>query len=409
MPLTLYRRHRSDCKANHPKDLRSGEFEERKKKWRRCDCLITASGTISGDFRRQYTGQWDWEKARAAAAQWEKANSWDGKVVLPEPEPEVIIQDRITIERATKSFLADRLENSAPGTYRKYGLLLKQFKSFSEHRGHVIIDQWQPNDVREFRTGWAISHQTASRRLSMLKLFFEYCVSNEWLARNPARLVKSPRGRDAGENRQKLPFSDEELKRMYDACLKYGLTAKFFWTGEDLADFISISIYTGLRISDVAQFRIDRMNKNGEILVRTTKSGTDVCTWVPEWLQDRIRVRAKKHGPFIFGSHRTTSLDVITDLWRRKLKNLWATCGPWKAVPTPHRFRHTFARILLQKPGVTVRDVAELLGNTEQMVLKSYSAWVKERQTRLTNILKEAFQDKPKPNVVAINARGKGA
>jgi len=63
----------------------------------------------------------------------------------------------------------------------------------------------------------------------------------------------------------------------------------------------------------------------------------------------------------------------------------------------------------LQKPGVTVRDVAELLGNTEQMVLKSYSAWVKERQTRLTNILKEAFQDKPKPNVVAINARGKGA
>ena len=51
---------------------------------------------------------------------------------------------------------------------------------------------------------------------------------------------------------------------------------------------------------------------------------------------------------------------VITDIWRRKLKCLGNLCGPWKEELTPHRFRHTFARILLQKPGVTVRDVAEL-------------------------------------------------
>jgi integrase len=76
--------------------------------------------------------------------------------------------------------------------------------------------------------------------------------------------------------------------------------------------------------------------------------------------------------------------------------------GPWKDKPTPHRFRHTFARILLQKPGVTVRDVAELLGNTEEMVRRHYSAWVVERQERFTRILREAFDDKPKPTLVAI-------
>src|SRR5207244_10408143 len=64
---------------------------------------------------------------------------------------------------------------------------------------------------------------------------------------------------------QKLPFTDEELKRMYDACHKYGKTSKYKWTGEDLADFISLSIYTGLRISDVALFQIDRMLPTGEI------------------------------------------------------------------------------------------------------------------------------------------------
>jgi di/tripeptidase len=56
----------------------------------------------------------------------------------------------------------------------------------------------------------------------------------------------------------------------------------------------------------------------------------------------------------------------------------------------------------LQKPGVTVRDVAELLGNTEEMVKKRYSAWVPERQARLTKILQEAFDDKPKPKLLAI-------
>lgn len=216
--------------------------------------------------------------------------------------------------------------------------------------------------------------------------------------------MKNPKSKDTADarNEQKFPFSDEELNRMYDACQHYGTGPKHTWTGEDLADFISLSIYTGLRISDVARFDTSRMLPTGEIRVRTTKANTHVYTWVPEWLQHRIRERAKKHGPKIFGEHTTTTLDVITDLWRRKLNTLWASCGPWEHKPTPHRFRHTFARILLQKQGVTVRDVAELLGNTEEMVSKRYSAWVPERQARLTKILQDAFADKPKPKLVKI-------
>ncbi len=119
--------------------------------------------------------------------------------------------------------------------------------------------------------------------MSMVKAFFEYCLSNEWINRNPARLIKNPKTRDAADKRndQKLPFTDAEIKKMYEACPKYGMTPKHKWTGEDLADFISLSIYTGLRISDVAQFQIDRMQPTGEIRIRTTKAGTNVYTWVP--------------------------------------------------------------------------------------------------------------------------------
>jgi integrase len=281
-----------------------------------------------------------------------------------------------------------------------------------------------PIDIREFRSSWLVSPQTAAKNMSIVKAFFELCVSNEWLKRNPARLVKNQRGRGSADrrNEQKLPFSDEELRRMYQACeTKYGKQEikwsrvthhhpssgeyaryNFKWTGQDLADFISLSVHTGLRISDVATFHIDRMQPSGEIRVRTTKAGTHVYTWIPEWLQERIRTRARAVGPYIFGEHTTTDMNVVTDVWRRKLKRLWSLCGTWKDKPTPHRFRHTFARVLLQRPGVTVRDVAELLGNTEQMVRKHYAAWIPERQERLTAVLKAAFDEKPKPNVIEM-------
>jgi len=78
MALNLYRRHRPDCEGGREFDSRSGEFEERKKSWRKCSCLIFASGTLSRKFTRRSTGQSEWEPARAVAAAWELAQSWEG-------------------------------------------------------------------------------------------------------------------------------------------------------------------------------------------------------------------------------------------------------------------------------------------------------------------------------------------
>ena len=162
--------------------------------------------------------------------------------------------------------------------------------------------------------------------------------------RGPCKLVKNPKGKAAadGSGEQKLPFTDAELQRMYDVAenkygkmeIKWDKTThhkpaegvvnswRYSWTGKDLSDFISVSVYTGLRISDVATFHIDRLRPNGEVWVRTTKGGTDVCTWVPEWLQQVIRRRSLEVGALIFGDHETKDLNVVTDIWRRKLKRL---------------------------------------------------------------------------------------
>jgi len=76
------------------------------------------------------------------------------------------------------------------------------------------------------------------------------------------------------------------------------------------------------------------------------------------------------------------------------LKPVFKLAGPFEEKPGPHRFRHTFARILLER-GVTVADMAELIGDTEEVVRKYYAKWIPGRQKRLTKILQEAFAHRP--------------
>lgn len=437
MGLKLYRRHTQDCIAGKPVGERTYESDEGRRGTKKCVCLIHASGTL-GRFNRRCTERFTWDDAKRVAAEWEVAGSWDcvkGPPPAPSPEPPapefLPRSEAITVERAAAEFLAEH-ETAAASTRKKYRILMRKLKDHSVAKGYLSLARWDdPLLIREFRASWNVGRTTTAKDMSTIRAFFDFCVLNGWLSRNPAKLVKNQKGRGAVDkrNEQKLPFSDQELEVMYNTCdSKYGRQevkwsrlihhrraegeyARYNhkWNGQDLADFISISTYTGLRISDVATFHIDRMRDTGEIHIRTTKNHVEVCTWVPEWLQERIRARARNLGPLIFGEHRTKSLDVITDVWRRKLKKLWSLCeGPefrWEEKPTPHRFRHTFARILLQRPGVKVRDVAELLGNTEEMVRKHYAAWVPERQQRLTAVLKEAFTEKPKPRVVELPKR----
>lgn len=92
----------------------------------------------------------------------------------------------------------------------------------------------------------------------------------------------------------------------------------------------------------------------------------------------------------------------LCDIWRNKrLRIIFDLAGPFEEKPTPHRFRHTFVRILLEK-GVPIADVAELVSDTEAIVRKHYSRFVKTRQDRLTKILQDAFENKPKPTLVRM-------
>lgn len=154
----------------------------------------------------------------------------------------------------------------------------------------------------------------------------------------------------------------------------------------------------------MATFDTTQRLKGNDVFLRMHKTKKELYTWIPDWLVARLQARNRKHGALIFRTGESLVMRTMAELWRVKLGKVFKMAGPFDEPAMPHRFRHTFVRMLLEK-GVPVADVAELIGDTEEVVRKHYASWVPERQARLTKILKEAFAVKPKPKLVALPGR----
>jgi site-specific recombinase XerD len=407
MALTLYRRHRRECIAGHQHNSFSTEFEERKRGWTRCECPIVVSGTLQKKFKRHSTNLWQWDDARAIASQFETVGTWDGvaPVAAPvsAPIPDANAKPRTTIADATEAYLASRINRGVSGpTVKKYSTFIRQLIAYCTGKGYVMVDQLTMSDMDKFYATWKDAKRSKARKLERLKAFSKFCLKREWIAKDITDDLHAPEG--AYVSADKNPFTDAEMDRIYAACDQLGGPTPPGpghrpWGGEDVKDFVMLSVYTGLRISDVATFNIAKRLNGNNVFLRMHKTKKELYTWIPTWLVERLRAREQKFGPVIFKSSPT--MRASAEKWRRQLIKVFELAGPWEDSPTPHRFRHTFVRILLEK-GVPTADVATLIGDTEQVLLTFYAKWVPGRQDRLSKLLQDAFEDKPRPKLVSI-------
>ena len=171
-----------------------------------------------------------------------------------------------------------------------------------------------------------------------------FCVKRKWIAENPASDLDAPVGAGAAANR--MPFTDAELNRIYDACdalpgveWKNNLGTGV-WTG-DVKTMVMLLCWTGLRISDAATFDMNRVTPHpaggANVFLRMHKTKGALFTWVADWLYERLRARERVLGPKIFALGRSDRLDTATDLWRRKIHRVFSESGPFECSrPTPH-------------------------------------------------------------------------
>jgi site-specific recombinase XerD len=354
--LNLYRRHLADCKPG-------------KKKGRAyvgCSCPIWCDGNIDGGPRVMKSLEMrDWQRALRKKAEMEDPDA-----------PRVK-----TVADAVTAFEQHILPLEA-STQRKYKNVLRHFRNFCEGAGARDMVDVKVDQLDAYRAGRALARTTTQKELETLRQFFAFCFERRWATTNPAKSIKSAKNVKPAEVR---PYAADEITRVIAACDVIG---KGSYERLRARAMVLLLNNTALRVCDVATLERARV-RDGRILVRTTKTGDTVYLEVWPETQNALDALSAPRGcilePRYYFWNGRTSKRAVVGIAERALAAVFKKSG----VPDAHahRFRHTLATRLLGNGG-TEQEVADILGNSPNIVRKHYAKWSQARQKRIDALMR---------------------
>ncbi|HXS93155.1 MAG TPA: site-specific integrase [Candidatus Limnocylindrales bacterium] len=414
--LKLFRRHTSTCTKGHPKDLRITESDSTRATGRaQCKCTIVAQGTLpTGKFlKHQSTGELEWSEAHKVAKLW-----WEWSDTTP---PANVVQElqaeqqkkATTVEVAVAEFLAKKKAEgvSADIVDAHRRLLELRLIPFAKTKGVAYIQQadnaqfWQhfrqswvnlnPLHNKKPEAGVVVTNEpvkltTAKRLLSETREFVRFCIGHKWLT-DEWTAKKFLKVRTDIEPKE--PFTDDDVETIFDATELVTDRQKIGQqNARELLVFCYVLRYSGLRISDVVKLERSNLVKrpgdpeNFSLHVFMQKTRKWVYIPIPSGeIKGEPNVAAAllslplKQGKFFFKGG-TGPLRSNISSWRGRLDHVFKLIEkPLSVHPHPHRFRHTFAARLLER-GMDIRDVAEFLGDSVNVVIKHYAKYTAKQQ-----------------------------
>ncbi|HEY7791536.1 MAG TPA: tyrosine-type recombinase/integrase [Vicinamibacterales bacterium] len=353
--LTLYRRHYPPCRHTS-------------RRFRKCQCPIWVQGTLRGEVIKKSLDLRSWEAASDLVRGWEAS----GEIGIVKPEIP-------SVSEAVERFVAYQCSRHlAPETIRKYGLLLeKRLVSWCTKTGRTQLRQLTVDALRQFQQTWEDGALYAIKNLERLCAFFEFCLDAQWIERNPTKALRRPKAKHAPT----LPFSQEEMKRILDACDRYpGNQGR-------LKAFVLVMRHSGLRISDATALSKDRLDGN-KLFLYTAKTGTPVYVPLPPTVIQALG-KLDTNGSGRFFTTGNAKPVTAHSNWSRYLDKLFELAKVENGHS--HRFRDTFAVELLLA-GVPLETVSILLGHSSIKVTeKHYKPWVKTLQSKLEQEVMRAW------------------
>ena len=140
--LTIYRRHRKNCKQRM-----AG------RDYRRCLCPIWVDGSLNGIEMRKSLRVRDWQRAQELVRRWEAEGQQ-----IEKPKP-------LTVKEACDKFLVDaEARNLREPTLYKYRLLFRQFQEFTTLHGYSYTTDFDVDTVRRFRASWPNKNIAARKK-----------------------------------------------------------------------------------------------------------------------------------------------------------------------------------------------------------------------------------------------------
>lgn len=349
--LTIYRRHYPPCKY-------AGHKEPRR--YRSCDCPIWVQGSLRGEYIKKALDLRSWQAASDLVRGWD-ASGEIGVVRIEVP----------TVAEAVNKFITYQKSRNLSGeTIRKYeNLLERRFLPWCESNGYRQFKQLTVDVMRDFQTTWDDGPLYAVKNLERLRAFFEFALEAQWIARNPVNSLKRPKTND----NPTLPFSEEEMERILDACDWYP------GNSDRMKAFVLTMRYSGLRIGDTIALDKPRLNGN-KLLLYTAKTGTPVYVPLPVLvIQALDKLDTNSSGRYF--STGNAKPQTARANWSRYLDTVFELADVKDGHS--HRFRDTFAVSLLEK-GVSLENVSVLLGHSSVKITeRHYKPWVKTLQAQL--------------------------
>lgn len=288
-------------------------------------------------------------------------------------------KESVSVRTAGERFIsARRAKGNTEETIKKLERLTEGMERFL---GDIPLERIRVDDAARFYESWTLGPLTRGKQLERMRSFFNFCVRRKWIADNPCLGIEKP----AITEIERKPFEPEELEKIAWAIPLFPIKGIYGEQNrERLKSFIAVLRWTGLRIRDVVQLK--RSQIQGDYLIlRTQKNKKQVKLIMHEEVKEALASMTGT-SEYFFWSGEGNPKSCVGD-WQRTFARLSKIVG---FRIHAHRWRHNFAADLLSR-GVSVTDVAAILGNSSRIVEKHYAQFVKQRQDALDRAVQATF------------------
>ncbi len=264
----------------------------------------------------------------------------------------------------------------SPLTAAAYLKDLEQFYEFVNQD----ISTVKANEIADFIKDLGdkkYSGKSIARKISAVREFFKFLLSEGKIADNPAADVLSPK------KEKPLPkfLTEEEIGRMIDIA-----EAKKGFDGLRLAAMLKLMYACGLRVSELVGLPEKNVNFKKEQVIVLGKGGKEriipaassALNTVEDYLAARKYYLKGEKSIWLFPSKLAADGHITRDAFFKDLKKIAAEAGISPAKISPHVLRHSFATHLLNHK-VDLRSVQKMLGHEDISTTEIYTHIVSEQ------------------------------
>ena len=275
------------------------------------------------------------------------------------------------LESFLEAFFAE--SGAVKNSVDAYKCDLLDFISFVKDKSLMNIDIEDVRGFVRYLKFKELSARSISRKISALRRFFDFLISEKYITKNPALMVDLPKFQN------KLPniLSIEEIIELI-SYLRMDRSNE----GIRLLAMVSLLYASGLRVSELVTLKIDNLvfNYSTKILQNhfnvKGKGGRDRIVVInleaKNALEDYIKIKDK----FINNRFLFSSKSKLGHMTRQNFALLLKKAGDNISIDrnriSPHILRHSFASHLLEN-GADLRVIQELLGHVDVATTQIYT------------------------------------